>query len=386
MGWLKRSAVCLSLGMILSSFCFSQVVQAKEPYKIGALFSITGPASFIGEPERNAAEMMVEEINNKGGINGHPVKLFTYDTMASSTKTVTAVKKLINKHNVHVIVGPSTSGATLAIIPIVEKAGIPMISGGSSAKIVVPVKKWVFKSPPMDVYQVERLYDYFKKANIKKIAILTVTTGYGDSGRASLESKASEWGIEIVVKENYGPKDSSMTAQLTRIAGTKAEALVVWGVNPGPAIIANNRKQMNLKMPLFLCEGIASKKFLELAGDAAEGAKFAGVKCIVPKDMPEGDPQKKHILVFTKAYNKKYPGKTFSTFAGTGSDAVLLAFEGLRKGGDNPAKIRDAIESTKNLVGFNGIFNMSPTDHNGLSKDDEIMIQIKNGQFVPLSY
>jgi branched-chain amino acid transport system substrate-binding protein len=156
MGCVKKSVIWLSLGVIFTALCLSQVVQAKEPYKIGALFSITGPASFIGEPERNVAEMMVEEINEKGGINGHPVKLFTYDTMASSTKTVTAVKKLINKHKVDIIVGPSTSGASLAIMPIVEKAEIPMLSCGSSAKIVVPVKKWVFKTPPLDIYQAKR--------------------------------------------------------------------------------------------------------------------------------------------------------------------------------------------------------------------------------------
>jgi branched-chain amino acid transport system substrate-binding protein len=376
----------VSLVSLFFPLCFLTAPQAKEPYKIGALFSITGPASFIGEPERNAAEMMVEDVNKKGGINGSPVELFVYYTVGDSTKTVTSVKKLIDKDKVHVIVGPSTSGETLAIIPIVEKVGIPMVSCASSAKIVIPVKKWVFKTPPLDVYQVERLYDYFKKINVKKIALLTVNTGFGDSGREALEAKAPESGIEILVNERYGPKDSDMTAQLTRIAGTKAEAIVVWDVNPGPAIIANNRKQMNLQIPLYLNEGISSKKFIELAGDAAEGAKFAGVKSIVAEHLPEHDAQRKHIFNFTQAFIQKYGQGKFSTFAGTGSDAMMLAFEGLRRGSTNPAKIRDSVENVKNLVGFHGIFNMSPQDHNGLDKKDTIMIQIKNGQFLLLYY
>ncbi len=383
---ITKKIIGVSLVSLFFAICFLTAPQAKEPYKIGALFSITGPASFIGEPERNAAEMMVEDVNKKGGINERLVELFVYDTVGDSTKTVTSVKKLIDKDKVHVIVGPSTSGETLAIIPIVEKAGIPMISCASSAKIVIPVKKWVFKTPPLDIYQVERLYDYFKKINIKKIALLTVNTGFGDSGREALEAKAPESGIEILVNERYGPKDSDMTAQLTRIAGTKAEAVVVWDVNPGPAIIANNRKQMNLQIPLFLNEGISSKKFIELAGDAAEGAKFAGVKSIVAEHLPEHDAQRQHILNFTQAFVQKYGQEKFSTFAGTGSDAMMLAFEGLRRGSTNPAKIRDSVENVRNLVGFHGIFNMSPQDHNGLDKKDTIMIQIKNGQFLPLYY
>jgi branched-chain amino acid transport system substrate-binding protein len=213
-----------------------------------------------------------------------------------------------------------------------------------------------------------------------------VSTGYGESGRVALESEAPGAGIEIVAKEKYGPKDSTMTAQLTRIGGTKAEALVVWGVNPGPAIIANNRKQMNLQIPLFLCEGIASKKFIELAGEAAEGARFAAVKSVVPQHLPEGDPQRKRILSIKERYIQKYGAKTFAVFVGTASDAMLLAFEGLSKGGNDPAKIRDAIEKAKNLVGYNGVFNLSPQDHNGLSLKDHTMIQIKNGQFLPLRY
>ncbi len=383
---ITKKIIGVSLVSLFFALCFLTTSQAKEPYKIGALFSITGPTSFIGEPERNAAEMMVEEINKKGGINGRPIELFVYDTVSDSTKAVMSVKKLIDKDKVHVIVGPSTSGETLVIIPIVEKAGIPMISCASSAKIVIPVKKWVFKTPPLDVYQVERLYDYFKKVNILNIALLTVNTGFGDSGREALEAKAHDSGIKILVNERYGPQDSDMTAQLTRIAGTKAEAIVVWDVNPGPAIIANNRKQMNLQIPLFLNEGISSRKFIELAGDAAEGTKFAGVKSIVAEHLPENDAQRQHILNFTRAFIQKYGEGKFSTFAGTGSDAMMLAFEGLRRGSADSAKIRDRIENVKNLVGFHGIFNMSPKDHNGLDKKDTIMIQIKNGQFLPLYY
>ena len=241
------------------------------PIKIGALFSITGPASFLGEPERNTAQMVVDEINKAGGIGGRTLELVMYDTQGDATKAVQAATRLIKEDKVVAIIGPSTTGDTMAVIPLVEKAQIPLVSCAAGIKITEPVKKWVFKTAQNDSLAVARIYEQLKKQKISKIAVLTVSDSFGSSGREQLTAQAKSYGIQIITDETYGPKDTDMTAQLTKIRGTQAQAIVCWGTNPGPAIIARNVKQLGLNIPLYMSHGVSSKKFIELAGDAAEG-------------------------------------------------------------------------------------------------------------------
>ena len=202
--------------------------RAAEPYVVGAVFAITGPASWLGEPERNTVTMVEEEINAQGGINGHPLQIIIEDTVGEETRTVLAVNKLINKDNVLAIVGPTRSGTTMAVIPIVEKAQVPLISCASAEEIVRPVKKWVFKTAQSDSHGVLKIYDKLKEMNITRVAVISSTDGYGMEGRKQLKRFAPEYGITIVADETYGPKDTDMTAQLTKIKGTDAQAMVNW--------------------------------------------------------------------------------------------------------------------------------------------------------------
>jgi branched-chain amino acid transport system substrate-binding protein len=245
--------------------------EPKPPYKIGGIFAISGRASFLGEPERNSMELLAEQINGQGGVNGHPIELVIYDTEGDATKAVLNANKLIEKDNVLAIVGPSLSGTTLAVVPIAEKAQVPLISCAASVKITTPVKKWVFKTPQTDVMAVAKIYEYMQGQGIQKIAILTVGNAFGASGRQQLLQQASDYGYEIVADERFGPKDTDMTPQLTKIRSLKPEAIICWGTNPGPAVIAKNMRQLGIKIPLYQSHGVASKKFIELAGEAANG-------------------------------------------------------------------------------------------------------------------
>ncbi len=253
---MKRFALMVMVaGLILG---LVSTAPAADEYKIGAIFAATGGASMLGLPEKNTAEMLVDELNAAGGINGKQVKLFLYDTEADPTKAVNAVKKLISKDGVDVIIGPTTSGVTMAIIPEIEKAKVPLISCAASVRIVVPVKPYVFKTPQTDIMAVEKIYTKLQADGIKKIGIITVSNGFGDSGRVQLQNLAANYGLSIVADERYGANDTNMTVQLTKIKGTDAEAIICWGTNPGPAVVAKNRKELGITVPLYNSHGVAS--------------------------------------------------------------------------------------------------------------------------------
>ncbi|HEX9022383.1 MAG TPA: ABC transporter substrate-binding protein [Geobacteraceae bacterium] len=357
------------------------VCVAAPPIKIGALFSVTGPPSFLGEPERNTAQMVVDEINKAGGIKGKKIELVVYDTQGDATKAVQAATRLIKEDKVVAIIGPSTTGDTMAVIPIVEKGQIPMISCAAGIKITEPVKRWVFKTAQNDSLAVARIYEQLKKKKMNKVAILTVSDSFGSSGREQLKAQAASFGIQIVSDDTYGPKDTDMTAQLTKIRGGQAQALICWGTNPGPAVIARNAKQLGLKLPLYMSHGVSSKKFIALAGDAAEGITLPSGRVLVADLLPKSDKQKRSLLSFISDYQKHFKTEG-DHFGGHAWDAVMLIKGAIERGAETPAAIRDQLEKTRHFAGIGGIFNYSAHDHSGLTKDAFVLVEIKNKDWV----
>jgi len=366
--------------VLLFSLVMAGAVFAAPPVKIGALFSVTGPASFLGEPERNTAEMMVAEINKAGGIKGRKLELIVYDTQGDATKAVQGVNKLIKDDKVVAIIGPSTTGDSMAVIPVVEKAEIPLVSCAAGIKITDPVKKWVFKTAQNDVLAVMKIYKNLQKQKISKIAILTVSDGFGSSGREQLKAQAKEFDMNILSDETYGPKDTDMTVQLTKIRQSNAQAIICWGTNPGPAIVARNAKQLGIKIPLYMSHGVSSKKFIELAGDGSEGIILPSGRVIVADQLPASDPQKKSLMSYVKKYREHYKVEG-DHFGGHAWDAVMLLKSAMEKGGFTPAAIRDQLEKTKKFAGIGGTFSYSPQDHAGLSSDAFVLVKIEKGDW-----
>jgi len=362
------------------SFLMAGAVFAAPPVKIGALFSVSGPASFLGEPERNTAIMMVDEINKAGGIKGRKLELVVYDTQGDATKAVQAVNKLIKDDQVVAIIGPSTTGDSMAVIPVVEKAEIPLISCAAGIKITDPVKKWIFKTAQNDTLAVMRIYKNLQQQKISKVAILTVSDGFGSSGREQLKLQANEFGINIISDETYGPKDTDMTVQLTKIRNSDAQAIICWGTNPGPAIIARNAKQLGIKNPLYMSHGVSSKKFIELAGEGAEGIMLPSGKVIVADQLPKTDPQKKSLMNYVNKYREKYKVEG-DHFGGHAYDAIMLLKNAMEKGGFTSAAIRDQLEKTKKFAGIGGTFTYSAQDHAGLTSDAFVLVKIEKGDW-----
>jgi branched-chain amino acid transport system substrate-binding protein len=380
LGTTKRCVLLiLAVAVVLGGW--ARDTEAKSPYKIGGIFAVTGRASFLGEPERNSMELLAEQINAQGGINGHPLELVIYDTEGDATKAVLNANKLIEKDNVLAIIGPSLSGTTLAVVPVVERAKVPLISCAASVKITTPVKKWVFKTPQTDVMAVAKIYEYLQAQGTKKIAILTVGNAFGDSGREQLIKQASKYGLSIVTKEKFGPKDTDMTPQLTKIRTLKPEAIVCWGTNPGPAVVAKNMRQLGIDIPLYQSHGVASKKFIQLAGSAANGVILPTGKILVAESLADSDPQKQLLLKYVADYEAKFK-KAVSGFGGYAWDGLQILAQALEKAGGDRAKIRDEIESVRNYVGVSGIFRFSAQDHNGLTKEEAfVMVRIVDGNW-----
>jgi len=386
---LLLTAILIVFSLTLVSATGEKAASGKEPYKIGAVLDVTGSASSLGDPEKITLEMLVEEINAKGGINGHPLELILYDNEGDEAKSLTKVKRLIEADKVAAILGTSQSGTTMAIVPTVMAAQIPLVSCAASWKIIKDpetkeTRKWIFKTPQSDSLAVSKIFEYCNKNKISKIAIITVSNGYGDSGRAELKRLAPEYKIEIVADERYGAADLDMKAQLTNIKGKDAQAVICWAVpQQGAGTVAKNAKELAMTQQIIMSHGVANKKFIDLAGDAAEGVVLPSGRLIVAEQLGAKDPQKKLLLDYRKKFEEKakYPA---STFGGHAYDALEILVNALKKAGTDPNKLRDELEKTKNFVGTAGVFNMSPTDHEGLTKDAFVMVKIEKGNWVLL--
>ena len=375
---MKKIILSVLLALFVSTSVFAKDI------KIGALVSITGPTAFLGEPERNTLKMIVNNINKNGGVNGNKLDLIVYDTKGNPSSAVILARKLIYSDKVDAIIGPTRSGTTLAIIPLIARSKVPLISMASSYKITTPVKKWVFKTAPSDSLAVERLYSYLNSRKINNVALLTASSGFGASGREELKKLASKYNIKVVADETFGPKDTNMTAQLIKIKNIKsAQALICWGTNPGPASVAKNAREMNLQIPLFMSHGVASKKFIELAGKSSDGIMLPAGKLMIAAQLPKNDPQKDVLLAYKKMYETKYGH--VSTFGGHAYDAIHIIVNALKHSKDKES-LRSNIEKTKNFIGVTGIFNYSPKNHAGIDPSSFSIIKIKNRNWKLVAY
>ncbi|MEW8014855.1 MAG: ABC transporter substrate-binding protein [Candidatus Sedimenticola endophacoides] len=283
---------------------------ASESIKVGTFLAVTGPASFLGDPELKTLQMYVDEVNANGGVDGRQVELVHYDSGANPKKAVGFIKRLIKKDDVDVIVGGSASGETMAVIPEVEKEGVPFISLAGSVKIIEPVKKWVFKTPHTDRMAAAKIFEDMKKRGITKVALISGDGGFGKSGRTQTLALAPEYGVEIVADESYGDKDTDMTAQLTKIRDTDAQAVLNFGFGtgpgPGPAIVTKNVRQLGIEVPLYQSHGVASAKYIELAGDAAEGVRLPAAALLVAEKLDDNDPQKLVLLAYKQKFEAQH--------------------------------------------------------------------------------
>jgi branched-chain amino acid transport system substrate-binding protein len=370
---------------VLGVHCLTQNVQAAadtKPVKIGAIFSVTGPASFLGAPEEKTVRMFVDKLNAAGGVNGQQIALVLKDSGGSPEKAVSFARQLIEEEKVLAIIGPSTSGETMQIKALCEENQMILVSCAAAEVIVNPVAQYVFKTPQKDSQAVTWIYRTMRDKGISKIAVLTGNDGFGAAGKKQLEDLAKTEGIEILANEVYDKQATDLTDVLTKVKGTRGvQAVVNWSIVPAQSIVAKNMKQLGLNVPLFQSHGFGNRKYVEQAGVAAEGTLFPAGRLLVVDELPDSHPQKALLAAYKKDYEATYR-EDVSTFGGHAYDAILVVTEALKKAGvADRAKVRAAIENLRGLPGTAGVFNFSATDHTGLDLSAFEMLTVKNGKF-----
>ncbi len=356
--------------------------QAQEPIRIGAFLAVTGGAAFLGDPEQKTLELYVEKLNAAGGVLGRKLQLVAYDSAGDAEKARTFAKRLIEQDKVDVIVGGTTTGETMAVVPLAEQAAVPFISLAGAVVIVEPVKKWVFKTPHTDRMACEKIFIDMKARGATKVALISGAGAFDKSMRAQCLQVSKNYGIEIVADESYGVGDTDMTAQLTKIRqNPQVQAVLNAGFGQGPAIVTKNYRQIGMTAPFYQSHGVASKEFIKLAGDAAEGVRLPAAALLVADKLADNDSQKLVVTQYTREYQTRFKSDV-STFGGHAYDGLMLAVEAIKKAGStDKAKVRDALEGVKGYVGTGGIVNMSATDHMGLDLSAFRMLEIRKGDW-----
>jgi branched-chain amino acid transport system substrate-binding protein len=377
-----------SIGIILAALMMAALTVgaagAAEPLKIGAILSVTGPASFLGAPEAKTLEMLVEETNKKGGILGRKVELIVKDSGGSPEKAFSFAKQLIEEDKVFAIIGPSTSGETMKIKSVAEEAKTLLLSCAAAEVIVNPVAKYVFKTPQKDSDVIINIFEQMKKMKISRIGVLSGNTGFGQAGKAQIEKLAPEHGITIVANEVYDKAASDLTAEVTKIKAAGVQAILNWSIVPAQSIVIKNARQIGFKGAIFQSHGFGNIKYVKTAGPAADGVIFPAGRLLVADVLPKSNPQKSVLVKYKNDYEARYK-EDVSTFGGHAYDAYVILEKAIEKAKSTDREaVRSALEHLKGVVGTGGIFNFSPQDHNGLGLDSVEMLTVSNGKFAIL--
>jgi branched-chain amino acid transport system substrate-binding protein len=350
--------------------------------KIGGLLETSGPLASLGQPALEGAQLAVDQVNAAGGINGRKVDLVNLDTESDNTKTVSALRRLLSEEHVVGIIGPANSGSNFAVVDAVERAKVPMIGIGATRGIVLPPEKrrYSFLAPLTDVVVMQVMLQDMKRRGITRIAMLHSDVAFGTGGSDTLQKMVKDYGIQLVDDAVFGNSDTDMTPQLTKIRGSDAQAVVIWATGPGLAIAVKNYRALALTQSLYMTHAANDFNFLRLAGDAANGILLPSSKIYVTQELPASDPQKPVLEAFVNAYQKRY-GKPPATFAGNGYDAAMMLMSAIRQAGDQPEKIRDALESLHDYVGVTAIYSYGPQDHFGTRPESVQMLTVADGKF-----
>lgn len=365
--------------------------KAQEPLKMGFTNSFSGYMAPMGQPERDAVLMLEETVNKEGGINGRPLKVVFYDDESDETKGVLAVKKLINDDKVVGIIGTSASGIAMAQVPVAEEAGVPWITMQSAKSTILPNRKWIFKLPLSEAGYLEAFWRWAKGENITKIALLNQGAGFGREARKYIEENAPKQGFTVVAKEEYGPNDTDMKPQLTKVKASDAQVLVVYGAEAAGAIAVRQAKELGITIPIMGPESLTLPAIMgnkELR-DGIEGLLLFAHKPDVWEQLPDSDPQKALIKSLSDQLKGKYgANRVMSMWESVANDAFMVMVNAMKKANADPAKldearakVRDAIEQTKNHAGTTGIVSYSPAEHEIWEIKAKVISQIKDGKF-----
>ncbi len=380
----RLGALALAALLVVSAAPPRPVAAAGEPILIGATVSESGPGATLGRPEADSIQMAVDEINKAGGINGRPLQATILDDESLAPNAVNNTRKLLDQHVV-AIIGSSLTQTSLAMIPLVTAAKVPMISLASSSQVIQPIgdRQWIFKMPITDFHVAQVMQEYMRKKNQTKVSVIYRDDDYGKTGLSHFNDAGKRFGFEVLNSEAINARASDATTQLTHVKSAGPQAIVAWTTLPSAGVIIKAYKELGLNYPIYYSDGSATGVFPQQAGAALNGAYIASTKINVADTLPNSDPQKKILSHYIDAFVKGYPKDApVSIFGGFGYDSVYVLKQAIQRAkGTDGEKLRQALEHT-DYLGVTGQFRMSGGDHNGLSVFSLVLTQVQNGKFI----
>lgn len=365
----------------------------KPELRIGSVVAMTGPASALGLPEKNALELLQEQIAADTSLP-FSIKFITYDDGSDPTKAVNNVRKLITEDRVHVVICCTTTPTSMAILETVTQAKVPNISLALGQSVIEPVKDrhWIFKTPSTDQLQVTGLVDDMVKRGIKKVAFLGLEDSFGEGGWIALQSVAKAKGVEIVASERFSRTDTNFTPQALKVRQASPGAVYIHAIPPSSALVHQALKRVGYTGPIYHSGGSANNAFIGIGKKDVDGALLGTTPVLVYTDLPDSNPLKPVISKFAALYEKRFNVPKVDIFPGqswdAGNVAIKAATDAVKAGAKlddvdaSRAAIRDKIENgIKEFVGVGGIFNYSPTDHLGLDARSTFISVVKNDEF-----
>lgn len=364
-------------------------VAAHADIRVGVIASSTGPTAVVGIPQKNTVALLPAEIG------GHKVEYIVLDDASDPTNAVTGVKKLIGEHKVDALIGPTTTPAALAILDFVAEAKTPLLTTVGSSAVILPMddrKRWVFKTTQNDDLIAGAVLDQMAASGVRTVGFVGFNDPYGENWYKVFAPMAEKAGIRIVASERFNRTDQSVTGQVLKLIAAKPDAVFI-AATGGPAVLPQSGLQeKGYKGRIYQTHGVATNDFIRLGGKAVEGTLMAGGPMLVADELPGNNPVKAVAQGYIKAYEGKYGAGTMSTFGANTFDAGLLLQkaipEALKKAKPGTPEfrsaLRDALEQSKEVVGAQGVFNMTVQDHNGMDERARVMMTVRNGKWVPL--
>jgi branched-chain amino acid transport system substrate-binding protein len=349
------------------------------PIRIGVVLDITGAGATLGIAERETIELLAQQVNDDGGIDGREVEVIIEDNQSTEDGAARVTTSLLNTEEVDILIGASRTGPSLAMRPLAEEAEIPMISLAAN-QAIVDGSTWVFKTAQNDRVVLEAMVDDMAAKGYTQVAIARDASGFGEGVPEMLTEIGTDAGIEVIAEESFAPDATDFTAQMVNLRGAEADAVVIWGIPPAAALAQNAYVQLDVGAPVYQSHGIGNQVFLDEAGANADGVLAPLGRMLVADQLDDDDPQKEVVTQFIADYEEEYD-KAPSTFAGHAYDGFTIAVDAIEEVGTDPEALRDEIESLSDWAGISGVFTMTPEDHSGLTKEALVMVEIQDGDW-----
>jgi branched-chain amino acid transport system substrate-binding protein len=391
----KRGITTFALILILFFVAWATpaYVAEKSPYKIGVNLELTGPWGEVTKILRMATDMELERINAMGGVNGRPLELIYEDNGFDLGRAAANMTKFTRDKEILAVIGPFEDNLQATTRAIAEREKITNIIICPSNPMVRGLKqKWAFNVAQSDIVGMQRLVDLSLARKYKKVLVFHGAWPLAQSLAEYYKRFGEEKGMKVIIaKETHKPTDIDMTPQLTKlkpiIEKEKVDAFYASTAGPPGPIICKNLRALGMKLPILGTHGFGFGFVIALGGEAMEGVEFCAGKPVVADQLDENDPVRPIVTDFDKRFKDRY-GMGIDQIAGHGHDAIGLVHDALKRvqGNVTRATFRDALENTKGLKACHGIYNYSPTDHDGLSKKDMVFVRIEGGRFKRIKF